>query len=282
MQQVSQQATQATTATAPSPSRSALYRARKRRGEPIGQRRDAEELAALASKPPHQRTSAEKKALRNHKAYVRLKAQRAIGVVQAGQLAAAAAAAAAAASNAIASDARAAAATAGPTCAIAAASPSAPSPAFNDTASSAFSAAAPLAITAAAAATAAASTSAVPITAADDAALAHLSEPHLLRCATTFAAALTNKQQRCLPFTFDPVHLDALRTAVEQRVLRDLASAGTSPLLSAAPAPPAFRLCASDLQLLQSCLTLLQRWPCWMQQQWLAVSAKKIAKSEVG
>ncbi len=258
------------TATLPSPSRSALYRARKRHGGPIRQRRDAEDLAALASKPPQQRTSAEKKALRNQKAYTQLKAKKALSVEEEG--------AAVGASNAITSDAAALASLATPIPTRITAPPSA-LPALFDTASSTTSAAVTtatptIAVTAAITAAAAA---AVP---ADAAAPAFLSESHLLRCATAFAATLTSKQQRCLPFTFDSEHLGALQTAVEQRALQDIASAESDSLV-AVSAPPASRLCASDLQLLQSCLTMLQRWPCWMQQQWLAMSAKKIAKSEV-
>jgi hypothetical protein len=115
--------------------------------------------------------------------------------------------------------------------------------------------------------------------------------------AARFAATLTSKQQRCLPFTFDPTHRSALQAAVERRVF--LSSTSSSSTTSSSDAPvaplpaacssassadavqPVSRLCDADIELLQSCLTMLQRWPCWMQQQWLAVSSRKIAKSEV-
>ncbi len=229
----------------PPPSRSALYRARKRHGEPIGQHRDAEELAAIANKPAQQRSSAEKKALRNQKAYAQRKQKQAL------------LAKATVAPDAIPATAAPVAVVEQPV-ATSSAFLSAPFHSSSESVSNASSSGA-----AAAAPTRATSP-------------ASLTEPHLLRCATQFVAKLKDKQ-RCLPFTFDPKHRDALQTAVGQRVLQDVAPAEAHGA-STASAPP---LCESDLQLLHSCLTMLQRWPCWMQQQWLAMTTKKIAKSEV-
>lgn len=55
-------------------------------------------------------------------------------------------------------------------------------------------------------------------------------------------------------------------------------AAAVSPLSSPSASQP---LCDSDRLLLQSCLTMLQRWPRWMEQQWRAMSSRKIAKEEV-
>jgi hypothetical protein len=103
--------------------------------------------------------------------------------------------------------------------------------------------------------------------------------PLLMLGAARFAATLTSKQQRCLPFTFDPTHRSALQAAVERRVFlsSDCSSSSDAPVAllpaacssasSADAVRSVFRLCDADIELLQSCLTMLQRWPCWMQQQ---------------
>lgn len=61
---------------APSLSRHAAYRKRKREGAPVGKRRTLGELAALQTKPLEQRTEEEKEAVRNHRKELKRKERR--------------------------------------------------------------------------------------------------------------------------------------------------------------------------------------------------------------
>jgi hypothetical protein len=258
--------TSVTSSSSPAPSRFALYRVRQRCGEPVRQHRSPLELAAIASKPTEERSAAEKKALRNQRAYARRKEKKALlAEVEADPVRAPALGLDSSAATAGAAAAAAAATSAEPaTLSDPGLSPRASSPPSFAYPASAVLAGAPWAPSTPAAASS-----------------ASLSVPLLLQSALRFLSTLPNKQQRCLPFTFDSAHRAALEAAVERRVLQDVAH-GTSASVAAASAPSsAQRLCASDVQLLQSCLTVLQRWPCWMQQQWRAMTTRKIAKSEV-
>lgn len=62
---------------APSPSRHAEYRKRKREGAPVGKRRSAADLAALEAKPLTERTAEEKEAVRNHRKELKRKERKA-------------------------------------------------------------------------------------------------------------------------------------------------------------------------------------------------------------
>lgn len=273
------------------PSRYALYRARKRRGEPIALQRSPEQFAALAVMPAQQRSSLEKKALRNQ----RYRAQsKQTGLNS--SISASSAKEGSKMTDASLSNSADLAASHAVSAAASPASASLPNHSLEPSAIllaqsniSAFPAE-PSRITDDRLDTDAAHS---PVAAPPP----H-PPPLLMLSATRFAATLKNKQQRCLPFTFDSAHRSALQAAVERRVhlassdsgnrsssSRDAsvgASASACPAASSADvAQPLLRLCDSDIELLQSCLTMLQRWPCWMQQQWLAVSSRKIPKSEV-
>ncbi len=273
--------------------------------------RTPEQLAALAAKPEHHRTSAEKKALRNQRCYANSKKRKLLGGTAATghvlpSVAAGAAEAVAAASSLALAPA------ASPTAPLAAIPRSAedartkllvlshelPLAPLSDALLAPVAAverSTPLPTVAVAAAATAASVSAVTsasividVSLDDDKLYV---QPCLVACALRFASTLLSKQQRCLPFTFDAAKRSALQAAVEQRVCDDWkdgertsapSDAATMTGALAAQTETATKtLCERDRQLLHSCLTMLLHWPHWMQQQWRAVGSRKIAKSEV-